>query len=76
MLRTGSDAQKVGDNYASFMDEAGIESKGITPLQPMFAKTSPSVRSKRFSALRPAYRICIKFAFDPPNKSQPRLHHS
>jgi putative endopeptidase len=34
----GSDTQKVGDYYASFMDEAGIESRGITPLQPMFAK--------------------------------------
>ena len=33
-----SDAQKVGDYYASFMDESGIESKGLTPLQPMFAK--------------------------------------
>jgi len=30
----GSEAQKVGDYYASFMDEAGIEAKGITPLQP------------------------------------------
>ena len=28
------DARKVGDFYASFMDEAGIESKGITPLKP------------------------------------------
>jgi predicted metalloendopeptidase len=27
------DARKVGDFYASFMDEAGIESKGITPLK-------------------------------------------
>jgi len=34
----GSDEQKVGDYYASFMDEAGIEAKGIKPLQPMFAK--------------------------------------
>jgi putative endopeptidase len=34
----GSDAQKIGDYYATFMDEAGIESKGITPLQPMLAK--------------------------------------
>jgi putative endopeptidase len=34
----GSDAQKVGDYYATYLDEAGIESKGITPLQPMFAK--------------------------------------
>src|SRR5260370_34009554 len=30
----GSDARKVGDYYASFMDEAGIEAKGLPPLQP------------------------------------------
>ena len=30
----GSNAQKVGDYYASYMDEAGIEAKGLTPLQP------------------------------------------
>jgi putative endopeptidase len=30
----GSDAQKVGDYYASFMDEAKIESRGIDPLMP------------------------------------------
>src|SRR5215510_9078684 len=34
----GSDAQKVGDYYASFMDEAGIKAKGFAPLKPMFAK--------------------------------------
>ena len=28
------DARKIGDFFASFMDEAAIESKGITPLQP------------------------------------------
>jgi putative endopeptidase len=36
--RPDSDARKVGDYYASFMNEAGIEAKGLTPLQPMFAK--------------------------------------
>jgi putative endopeptidase len=30
----GSEAQKVGDFYASFMDEAAIEAKGIAPLKP------------------------------------------
>ncbi len=30
----GSDAQKVGDYYAGYMDEAGIEAKGLTPLKP------------------------------------------
>ena len=32
--KPGSDAQKVGDYYASFMDEAGIEAKGLAPLKP------------------------------------------
>ncbi|HEY5937106.1 MAG TPA: M13 family metallopeptidase [Kofleriaceae bacterium] len=33
---TSADAttKKVGDFYASYMDEAGIEAKGITPVQP------------------------------------------
>ena len=31
----GSDAAKVGDYYASYMDEDGIESKGLAPLQPL-----------------------------------------
>ena len=32
--RAGSDARKIGDYYASFMDEAAIEAKGLAPLQP------------------------------------------
>jgi len=34
----GSEAQKVGDFYASGMDEAGIEAAGIAPLKPFFAR--------------------------------------
>jgi predicted metalloendopeptidase len=30
----GTDAKKIGDYYASFLDEAGIEAKGIAPLAP------------------------------------------
>src|SRR5438477_2844479 len=30
----GSDTRKIGDFYASFMDEAGIEAKGLGPLPP------------------------------------------
>src|SRR5260221_2854159 len=30
----GSDARKIGDYYATFLDEAGIEAKGLAPLQP------------------------------------------
>ncbi len=34
----GSEARKVGDYYATFMDEAAIEQKGIAPLQPTLDK--------------------------------------
>jgi putative endopeptidase len=34
----GTNEQKVGDLYASFMDEAAIEAKGLTPLKPFFTK--------------------------------------
>jgi len=30
----GSDAQRIGDYYKTFMDEAAIEAKGLAPLQP------------------------------------------
>jgi putative endopeptidase len=33
----GSDAQKIGDFYTAFMDEARAEALGITPLAPEFA---------------------------------------
>jgi predicted metalloendopeptidase len=32
--QAGSDAQKIGDYYASYLDEAGIEKKGLAPLKP------------------------------------------
>ncbi|MEK7430564.1 MAG: M13 family metallopeptidase [Pseudomonadota bacterium] len=34
----GSDARKIGDFYASFMDEAAIEAAGLTPLKPELAR--------------------------------------
>ncbi|MBV8687319.1 MAG: M13 family peptidase [Alphaproteobacteria bacterium] len=36
----GSNQRKVGDFYASFMDEAGIEAKGNAPLKPWLARIS------------------------------------
>jgi putative endopeptidase len=35
---SGSNAQKIGDFYASAMDEAGIEKAGYTPIKPELAK--------------------------------------
>ncbi|MBK9795494.1 MAG: M13 family metallopeptidase [Holophagaceae bacterium] len=34
----GSEAQKVGDFFASGMDEGAIEARGLAPLQPLFAR--------------------------------------
>ena len=34
----GSDGQKIGDYYESYIDEAGIEAKGIAPLKPTLDK--------------------------------------
>ena len=34
----GSEQRKIGDYYASFMDEAAIERKGLQPLQPRLAR--------------------------------------
>src|SRR5262245_48890183 len=36
--KPGSDAQKIGDYYATFMDEAGIEAKRLAPLKPVLAR--------------------------------------
>jgi endothelin-converting enzyme/putative endopeptidase len=36
--KPGSEAQKVGDYYATFMDEAAIEAKGLAPLKPALDK--------------------------------------
>src|SRR5258706_7836372 len=34
----GSEARKVGDYYATFMDEAMIDKRGVVPLQPALDK--------------------------------------
>jgi endothelin-converting enzyme/putative endopeptidase len=35
---TSSTAQKIGDAYAAWMDEAGIEARGLEPLKPWLAR--------------------------------------
>ena len=46
----GSVAQKVGDYYASFMDEDGIEAKGLTPLADEMATISAITNKTSLSA--------------------------
>ncbi|MFN2527204.1 MAG: M13 family metallopeptidase [Candidatus Baltobacteraceae bacterium] len=36
----GSNAQKIGDYYASCMNVAGVDAAGLTPLQPLLARIS------------------------------------
>ncbi len=46
----GSVTQKVGDYYASFMDEDGIEAKGLTPLAEEMATISAIANKASLSA--------------------------
>src|SRR5205085_10345337 len=38
--KASGDAKKVGDTYATFMDEAGIEAKGLAPVKPALARVA------------------------------------
>ncbi|HEU4411259.1 MAG TPA: M13 family metallopeptidase [Polyangiaceae bacterium] len=42
----GSEARKIGDLYASFMDEAGAEQKGAAPLEPELARVA-AIKGRR-----------------------------
>jgi endothelin-converting enzyme/putative endopeptidase len=42
---TGPTAQKIGDAYAAWMDEKGIQERGLEPLKPFLAKID-SVKSR------------------------------
>ena len=46
----GSEARKIGDFYASGMDEAGVEKAGIVPLQEEFARLKALRRPAELSA--------------------------
>lgn len=47
----GSDAQKISDLYASFMDTKSIEAAGLKPLQADFAKIDALTDKKQIPAL-------------------------
>lgn len=46
----GTNAQKVGDYYASYMDEAAIEAKGLAPIKPMLDEIAAIGDRKALSA--------------------------
>ncbi|PZN95654.1 MAG: peptidase M13 [Alphaproteobacteria bacterium] len=73
----GSEAQKVGDFYASFMDEAAIEAKGIAPIKPELAaiaaiadKTQLAATFGRFSRIGVPSPIGVGVTPDRKNPDQ------
>ena len=59
----GSAAQKVGDFYASFMDEAAIEGKGLSPIQPVLDQIAAIQTPDQLAA---AFGIANRFGLDVP----------
>lgn len=51
----GTPAQRIGDFYASGMDEAGIEASGLTPLKPWFQRIEQLKGPKDLAPLLAAF---------------------
>jgi putative endopeptidase len=63
--KPGSEAQKVGDFYASFLDEAAIEAKGLAPLKPhLDAIAAIATRAQLFKAFGMANRMGVSTPID------------
>ena len=60
----GGEARKVADYYATFMDEAGIEAKGLAPVKPVLAKID-AIRDK--AGLTQALGQSLRADVDPLN---------
>jgi len=67
-----ADARKVGDFYTSFMDEAGIEAKGIAPLKPELDAIA-AIADKR--ALARAIGSTVRADVDPLNATNFQTEH-
>jgi predicted metalloendopeptidase len=67
-----ADARKVGDYYASFMDEAGIEAKGITPLK---AQLDAIAAIKDKPSLARAIGATLRADVDPLNATNFQTEH-
>jgi len=67
-----ADARKIGDFYASFMDETGIESKGLTPLKPELDAIA-AIKDKR--ELSRAIGATLRADVDPLNATDFQTEH-
>ena len=61
----GSEAQKIGDLYASFMDEPRLETLGLKPVQPMLAKIEAVQDKKQLAALMGDLTKLLDTPFSP-----------
>ena len=69
---SGSEGAKIGDFYASFMDEKGIEAKGVTPIQAQLTAIAAIADKKALShAIGEATRADV----DPLNNTNFNTEH-
>ena len=66
------DARKIGDFYASFMDEGGIEAKGLTPLKPQLDAIA-AIQDKK--ALSQVIGSTLRADVDPLNATNFQTEH-
>ncbi|HEX4105762.1 MAG TPA: M13 family metallopeptidase [Rhizomicrobium sp.] len=68
----GSEAAKIGDFYASFMDEKGIDAKGVSPIQPQLSAIAAIADKK---ALSYAIGAALRADVDPLNNTNFNTEH-
>src|SRR5690606_38816857 len=70
----GTPEQKVGDYYASFMDEAGIEAKGLKPIEEDLARIRAARTKKDIATLfgLPGYMSTFGVGISPDLKDPSR----
>ncbi len=68
----GSEARKIGDYYASYLDEGRIEALGLAPLQPALARIA-AIKDK--SALAAEFGRQLRADVDPLNNTNFQTDH-
>ena len=69
---TGSAAQKIGDYYAAFIDQAGIEAQGLTPVQEDLKRISAANSRQDIATLFGSAGFASLFDLDlPPDLKNP-----
>lgn len=67
----GTPEQKIGDYYASFMDEAAIETNGLTPIRAELERIAAASSKKDIASLfgAPGYQSTFDMALGPDLKN-------